>query len=556
MKNRLQFNRLFQVFRSREEALAALDAKLVSPEFTPLIGEPIVLRYLDGENEKQVILAVGKSTGGTIEYHTIDTKELEEKTAELSAVTSAFSATTEEILNALTDDISFISAATSAFSATTESIFDAVFGDINFLTSAITFVSGETSTLSGITEEFSGHTVSAISALTNSLSAVSGSVDTFSAATLNLIEALEGETSGIEENLSGLSGATTAISGYVFSLSAGTVSADQALSNRVTVLESKTINGVSAITITGETNKLVYLVIDETEKVLSQNSTGLKTTLSLDYSDSAREIYLKGLNGEIISTIDANDFIKDGMVDSVVIDQTGRTMIITFNTDAGKQDIEIRLDDIFDPDNYYTKDETNANFLSASTTLDNIQDGATRKLSDYALSAVVSSITDSLDTRIGAIESDYATAADLAELNIKINTVDSHVICGITVNGVAQTVVDNIAQITVQTGSSTQYTAGSGISLTNDEISVKLANKGDTNYLKLDGDGLYLSGITALYDGLNDIEALIPVEATSSNQLADKDYVSSAIAAQEETINPDEIDALFDGGGGSGSGSL
>lgn len=57
----------------------------------------------------------------------------------------------------------------------------------------------------------------------------------------------------------------------------------------------------------------------------------------------------------LISTIDATDFIKDGMVQNVVI--SNGNLVISFNTDAGKQDISIDLDDIFDASNYYTSAE-------------------------------------------------------------------------------------------------------------------------------------------------------------------------------------------------------
>lgn len=54
-------------------------------------------------------------------------------------------------------------------------------------------------------------------------------------------------------------------------------------------------------------------------------------------------------------TLDAAAFVKDGMVDSVVI--SNGNLVITFNTDAGKQPISIPLTDIFNPNNYYTKTE-------------------------------------------------------------------------------------------------------------------------------------------------------------------------------------------------------
>ena len=55
----------------------------------------------------------------------------------------------------------------------------------------------------------------------------------------------------------------------------------------------------------------------------------------------------------IKATIDASDFIVDGMVDDVKIENS--YLVIDFNTASGKQDISIPLTDIFDPSNYYDK---------------------------------------------------------------------------------------------------------------------------------------------------------------------------------------------------------
>ena len=72
-------------------------------------------------------------------------------------------------------------------------------------------------------------------------------------------------------------------------------------------------------------------------------------------SGSTHEIRLYDASRNVLATIDADDFIKDGMVHDVYI--TGDTMVITFNTDAGHEDIELDITDIFDPDIYYTKSE-------------------------------------------------------------------------------------------------------------------------------------------------------------------------------------------------------
>lgn len=87
------------------------------------------------------------------------------------------------------------------------------------------------------------------------------------------------------------------------------------------------------------------------------------------YDSSARKIYLRH-NNINLSEIDANDFIKDGMVDTAYVD--GSYLVISFNTDAGKQPIEVPINDIFDPQNINvdTKNVVAAtnSFITSTTT--------------------------------------------------------------------------------------------------------------------------------------------------------------------------------------------
>lgn len=78
---------------------------------------------------------------------------------------------------------------------------------------------------------------------------------------------------------------------------------------------------------------------------------------SASYSTSDKKIYFYSSTGSQLAFIDATDFIKDGMVDTVTVNTGSNQMIITFNTDAGKEDIELSLTDIFNPSNYYDKDD-------------------------------------------------------------------------------------------------------------------------------------------------------------------------------------------------------
>ena len=80
------------------------------------------------------------------------------------------------------------------------------------------------------------------------------------------------------------------------------------------------------------------------------------------YDSSNKVISLKDASGNILgTTIDATDFIKDGMVSDVSVYDSN--LVISFNTDAGKEDISIPLSHIFDSSNYYTKSESDVKYV-------------------------------------------------------------------------------------------------------------------------------------------------------------------------------------------------
>lgn len=81
------------------------------------------------------------------------------------------------------------------------------------------------------------------------------------------------------------------------------------------------------------------------------------------YDSQAKRInfYNTSVEGDVLGYVDATDFIKDGMVSNVEIKNVtgkGTCIVITFNSDAGKQAIEIPITQIFDASNYYTTAQT------------------------------------------------------------------------------------------------------------------------------------------------------------------------------------------------------
>lgn len=105
----------------------------------------------------------------------------------------------------------------------------------------------------------------------------------------------------------------------------------------------------------------------ESEVALKANSADLLTLFdSAEYNSQTKKIIFK--HGDtVLVQIDATDFIKDGMVSNVEI--VNGKLVISFNTDAGKQNIEITLSDIFNPNNYYTKEQIDTKEQNINTSI-------------------------------------------------------------------------------------------------------------------------------------------------------------------------------------------
>ena len=94
---------------------------------------------------------------------------------------------------------------------------------------------------------------------------------------------------------------------------------------------------------------------------------------AVNYDKESKRInfYNTSTGGTVLGYVDATDFIKDGMVSNVEIKEVaekGVCLVITFNSDSGKQAIEIPISQIFNAENYYTKDEVNAELAKKADT--------------------------------------------------------------------------------------------------------------------------------------------------------------------------------------------
>lgn len=281
------------------------------------------------------------------------------------------------------------------------------------------------------------------------------------------------------------------------------------------------------------------------------SSTSLNTTLasyvtSGYYDTTTRKIYLRhGTN--VLSEIDANDFIKDGMVDTAYVD--GSSLVISFNTDAGKQPVHVPIEDIFDPSNYYTKtDIDNAGYISTETDpiysaspaagitstdistwnskTDNVGTitGITMNGSSKGTSGVVdlgTVVTSETDPIYSASAASGITASDISNWNSKTDNVGT--ITGITMNNTSKGtsgVVDLGTVITSETQLSKGATTGNGnavtdITVSNHEITL---TKGST-FLTAHQDIKTINNNTLVGTGNVTINELPTVSSTDNGKI-------------------------------------
>ena len=121
------------------------------------------------------------------------------------------------------------------------------------------------------------------------------------------------------------------------------------------------------------------------------------------YDGNAKEMkfYHGGTSGTEVFSFDASPFLIDGMVDDVEIKdvtisgESVTCLVITFNTDAGKQEIDIPLTEIFDASNYYTKTEVDGAISAATSGLqETLSAGTGIAINDNVISVTASTTVD------------------------------------------------------------------------------------------------------------------------------------------------------------------
>lgn len=90
------------------------------------------------------------------------------------------------------------------------------------------------------------------------------------------------------------------------------------------------------------------------QNFIKKNGTDVEGRLNLTYNTETKKINLEGFDSSIIASIDATAFIKDGMINTVELvtdpesHDPGTYLVITFNTDAGKDAIYLDVTSLID----------------------------------------------------------------------------------------------------------------------------------------------------------------------------------------------------------------
>lgn len=147
--------------------------------------------------------------------------------------------------------------------------------------------------------------------------------------------------------------------------------AEADLQAAITAEEARAISAETAITQLIDTLNANFLQEVEDRKA--------EAVASAEYNETGKTIDFYNANDEIIDSIDATVFIKDGMIESVeLVELSGDTYLrITWNTDAGSQVTDLNIGDIFNADNYYTKVEIDDIVDDLDEDIDNLTNAIT-----------------------------------------------------------------------------------------------------------------------------------------------------------------------------------
>lgn len=143
------------------------------------------------------------------------------------------------------------------------------------------------------------------------------------------------------------------------------------------------------------------------DPVLALEGTSLKSDLGLSYDSENKKIKLTGIDKVEIASIDAADFIKDGMLDTAKFDPETKEITLTFNTASGKDPIKINVSSLVDT--YTAKAEGGLILEGNAFSVDTTKIATAQSVTN--VSSAVSSLSETaVQSASAAAESNYVKA--------------------------------------------------------------------------------------------------------------------------------------------------
>lgn len=195
---------------------------------------------------------------------------------------------------------------------------------------------GGTIDLGDITASLGDHSTRLVALETNS-------------ATKTELSTLQTQVNGHGDRLTAIETLNTEQSGHISGLTTRVEAVEkhgEAISNL-----TLTVNGHTQeiSDIKSSISGLAVKSVADGEKVLQASEAGaLSTVIALGYDSTTRKIQLKGIADTVVSELDATAFIQDGMLDKAEYDTATKELVLTWNTQAGKNTMRVPLGALVD----------------------------------------------------------------------------------------------------------------------------------------------------------------------------------------------------------------
>lgn len=181
------------------------------------------------------------------------------------------------------------------------------------------------------------------------------------------------------------------------------------------------INFSTGLTYDAGDNKLSVDTTTIAKKSDIPSVTGYADAVAYDTNTKYMKFYHGGTGGTEVYSFDASPFLIDGMVDNVEIKdvtisgESVTCLVISFNTAAGKQDINIPISEIFDASNYYTKAETDDEIDAKIAAASGVTTGQVQTMIDESISGKAD--TTAVTAAIDAATSGKADTTAVTQIN-------------------------------------------------------------------------------------------------------------------------------------------